>query len=194
VTHPKEAEETTPPLRAGGGRRRWRGSGPPPAKRTTAAKLLRTRPDASTSRAGATHIRARPKRHPRVRGCLWALGGRWARPAHTSGGEWPHEGRTARNPPPFRHEGMRVREGVRPRQTAPRASDATQSGCLRNDMRRVPACPRDVGAGEHPHLATDCIHTRALALGARAGKLFRPRPAKCADRIAVTCHATASGE
>jgi len=79
-------------------------------------------------------------------------------------------GQDSTQPPPLRHEGMRVREGVRPRQTAPRASDATQSGCLRNDTRRVPACPRDVGAGEHPHLATDCIHTRALALGARAGK------------------------
>jgi len=54
--------------------------------------------------------------------------------------------------PPLRHEGMRVREGVRQRQTATRASDATQSGCLWKDTRRVPACPRDVGAGEHPPL------------------------------------------
>jgi len=193
VTHPKEAEEPTPPLRAGGGRRRWRGSGPPPAKRTTAAKLLRTRPDASTRRARAIHIRARPTRHPRVRGCRGALGGRWARPSHTRGVSGPRW-QDSTQPPPLRHEGMRVREGVRQRQTAPRASDATRSGCLRNDTRRVPACPRDVGAGEHPRCATDCTHTRALALGARAGKIFRPRPAKWADRIAGTCHATAPGE
>jgi len=166
----------------------------PPAKRTTDARLLHTRLDASTRRAHATHIRARPTQHFRIRGCRWALGGRWARPVHTSGGEWPHAGRTARAAP-LRHEGMRVRVAVHQGQTAPRARDATPNGWRRNNTRRLPACPHDVGAGEHPGVATDCIHTRALALGqARARKLLRPRPTEWADRIAVPCHATAPGE
>ena len=96
---PEGSGRTDAPTQGWGMGRRWRGSGPSPAKRPTTAKLLHTRPDASTRRARATHIRARPTRHPRVRGCRGALGGRGARPAHTSGGEWPHAGRTARNPP-----------------------------------------------------------------------------------------------
>ena len=85
-----------------------------PAKRTTVARLLHTWLDASTRRAHASHIRPRQTRHPRVRGFRWAQRVRWARPAHTSGGEWPLAGRTACAPPPSQTRGNEGTRGGTP--------------------------------------------------------------------------------
>ena len=193
MTHPKEAEEPTPPLRAGGGD----DDGGGVVRRRRSARRPRSCCTPDPTRVHAGHARPIYGRVQHGTPESGAADGHWEgdglalpTPAGVSGLTLAGQHAT----PPLRHEGMRVREGVRQRQTAPLASDATQSGCLRNDTRRVPACPRDVGAGEHPRLATDCSHTRALALGARAGKIFRLRSAKWADRIAGTCHATAPGE
>jgi len=151
VTQPKEAEGPTPPLRAGRGEtsmagewsgrrrsaRRWRGYCTPGSTRVLVEP---TRPIYGRVKHGTPESGSSD-------GHCEGAGLALPTPAGVRGPSL--EGQHA-PPPPLRQEGMRVRVAVHQRQTAPRARDATPNGWRRNNTRRLPACPHDVGAGEHP--------------------------------------------